>query len=128
MSSEPSRNAVDDFLHGLKRPHDGESTGEPSPKRDKLGEELEQMMADAKKVDEPAESNHTAHETSVNHANGGPAVTSATMRRVLPMRHVRRPSTQTAVKDGDQQGGSSAQNSSTGGSSAPRTPRDPKPK
>ncbi|KAL2260539.1 hypothetical protein VTK26DRAFT_5425 [Humicola hyalothermophila] len=37
--------AAADALHGVKRPHDGEASGEPSAKRDKLGEELERMAA-----------------------------------------------------------------------------------
>ncbi|KAL2153274.1 hypothetical protein VTH82DRAFT_4429 [Thermothelomyces myriococcoides] len=37
-SSEPA-------LHGVKRPHDDETTDEPSAKRDKLGEELERMSS-----------------------------------------------------------------------------------
>ncbi|KAM7189697.1 hypothetical protein V8F20_010037 [Naviculisporaceae sp. PSN 640] len=127
VPTEPSLSAVDDPFHGLKRPHDGESAGEPSPKRDKLGEELEQMMADAKKEDQPAASNDAVQEPSVTQTNGARTPPTA-MRRVLPMRHARKPSTQTAVKDGDQQGGSSAQNSSSSGSSTPRTPRGPRPK
>lgn len=34
-----------DVLHGVKRPHDNETTDEPQAKRDKLGEELERMFA-----------------------------------------------------------------------------------
>lgn len=127
-TTEASRTAVDGLLHGLKRPHDGESTAEPSPKRDKLGEELEQMMADARSEDPPGEATSTANGPSAIQAEGVPASLVA-MRRVLPMRHTRRPSAQTVLRDGDQPGSSSStQNSDNSGNSEPRTPRDPRSK
>ena len=43
--TESSSNATSNAAHGVKRPHDDEAADEPLPKRDKLGEELDQMFA-----------------------------------------------------------------------------------
>ncbi|KAL2023410.1 hypothetical protein VTK56DRAFT_2767 [Thermocarpiscus australiensis] len=43
--TELSSNAMVDILHGMKRPHDDEVADGPPAKRDKLGEELEEMSA-----------------------------------------------------------------------------------
>ncbi|KAK4134254.1 hypothetical protein BT67DRAFT_313085 [Trichocladium antarcticum] len=43
--TESSSNAASNPPHGVKRPHDDDAAGEPIPKRDKLGEELDQMSA-----------------------------------------------------------------------------------
>jgi hypothetical protein len=44
-ATEPTDDAANSLLHGVKRPHDDEATDEPLAKRDKLGEELERMSA-----------------------------------------------------------------------------------
>ena len=43
--TETSNKGLTDALHGLKRHHDGESHDEPRSKRDKLGDELEELHA-----------------------------------------------------------------------------------
>ncbi|KAL2133905.1 hypothetical protein VTI74DRAFT_1470 [Chaetomium olivicolor] len=43
--TESGSNATTAALHGVKRPHDDEASDEPCPKRDKLGEELDRMVA-----------------------------------------------------------------------------------
>ncbi|KAM7202892.1 hypothetical protein V8F33_002550 [Rhypophila sp. PSN 637] len=128
--TEPGSSSVDDLFHGLKRPHDGETTGEPSPKRDKLGEELEQMMADAKKEeDQPAtKDNDAVHEPSISQSLNGVSGPSTMTRKVLPIRHARKTSTTQSVQreSEQQQGGSSTpQNSSNSSTPKPRTPQGP---
>lgn len=125
-ATEPGRNSVDELLHGLKRPHDGESTGEPSPKRDKLGEELEQMVVEATGENQTALNTDTTASSSAPLDDGG-SVPSAGLRRVLPMRHARRPSSQGAARDNRQASPSNSTPRQDGGS-RPRSRRDTRPR
>lgn len=125
-ATESSRNSLDELLHGLKRPHDGESTGEPSPKRDRLGEELEQMAGEATDENQAAPNTDAMTGPSSAFDDRGP-VPSAGMRRVLPMRHARRPSSQGATRDNGE-AGSSNSNSQQDGGSRPRSRRDTRPR
>ncbi|KAK0629734.1 hypothetical protein B0T17DRAFT_506258 [Bombardia bombarda] len=92
---DSSRNALTDPTHGLKRPHDGESAGEPLPKRDRLEEELEQMAA-AYHEDSPSppsepEDFDSTSTTGPDEQQQQQQTSSPTgSRRVLPIRQARR--------------------------------------
>lgn len=125
-ATEPSRNSVDELLHGVKRPHDGESAGEPSPKRDKLEEELEQMAVEAHGENQAAPNTDSMPGPSAPSDDGG-SVPSTGMRRVLPMRHAQRPSSRGGSGDNGQAGPSNSNSRQDGGSRS-RSRRDTSPR
>ncbi|KAK3318528.1 hypothetical protein B0H66DRAFT_241863 [Apodospora peruviana] len=101
-----SRDLIGDSLHGLKRPRDDRelTEEEPSPKRDRLGEELEEMVAAQHETRDSTPGNPAQEEldslSSPSTTDGrvvssaGAGVGAVGGRRVLPMRHARRQSSQ----------------------------------
>ncbi|KAK3294784.1 uncharacterized protein B0H64DRAFT_375533 [Chaetomium fimeti] len=93
---------LNNALHGVKRPHDDETTDEPVAKRDKLGEELDRMFASNPSPVSTAVSSgssafslpaSTAHPTPTNGPSAsGPSDPTAPSRTrdTLPIRPARR--------------------------------------
>ncbi|KXX77920.1 hypothetical protein MMYC01_205921 [Madurella mycetomatis] len=95
--------AVNDVLHGVKRPHDGEAADEPVAKRDRLSEELARMAASHNRCSSPTATSTCSTTSAASNAPPAPGPHDAPVtgsvsqpvalatRSTLPVRNVGRP-------------------------------------